>query len=129
MGPFLCGLFSVARQLFSSELLYEPVSICVCATGYVCVKDQRPAAKEKLAASLILLRVALLLGLSMDKGVLVVGAVGGLVTAESSVLPGCSDGSHVPSLITAAATSSSSLSEMTQVQTELMPHERQERCN
>ena len=59
---------------------------------------------EKLAASLILLRVALLLGLSVDKG-----GGGGLATAT-------------------AAASGSSLSENTQVQTELTPCERQERC-
>lgn len=69
------------------------------------VKDQRPAVNEKLAASLNLLRVALLLGLSMDTEVFVSG--GGLVTAEFSALPGCSGGSDV---LSGTAISSSSLS-------------------
>lgn len=60
--------------------------------------------KEKLAASLILLRVDLLLGLSM---VFVSGGGGGLVTAESSVLPGCSGGSD---MLSVAATTDSLLS-------------------
>lgn len=68
---------------------------------------------EKLAASLNLLRVALLLGLSTDKGVFMLGAAGALGTAESSVLPGCSGGSDVSSLTDAAATSSLSPSEIT----------------
>lgn len=43
---------------------------------------------EKLAANLILLREALLLGLSMDRRVFVSGGGGGsLGSAESSVLP------------------------------------------
>lgn len=96
----------------------------------MCVReDHRPAVKEKLAASLYLLRVALLLGLSMDKGVFVLGAVGGLVSAESSVLPGCPGGSDVLSVTAAAATSGSSLSEITRGQTELTLQQRQERCH
>lgn len=78
----------------------ELVLLCVCA----CEKDQRPAVNEKLAASLILLREALLLGLSMDKGVFTSGGGRGLATAESSVLPG---GSHV--LSPSTGTSGSSL--------------------
>lgn len=39
---------------------------------------------EKLAASLILLRVALLLGLSVDKGVFMSGGVGALATAVAA---------------------------------------------
>lgn len=66
---------------------------------------------EKLAASLILLRVVLLLGLSTDKGVFMLGVGGGLVPAESSVLPDCSVESHAVSA--AAANSGSSLSEIT----------------
>lgn len=42
---------------------------------------------EKLAANLILLREALLLGLSMDRRVFVSGGGGSLGSAESSVLP------------------------------------------
>lgn len=42
---------------------------------------------EKLAANLILLREALLLGLSMDRRVFVSGGGGALGSAESSVLP------------------------------------------
>lgn len=75
----------------------------------MCEKDQRPAVNEKLAASLILLRVALLLGLSTERGVFMSGGGGGLETAESSVLPGCSGGSDVAS----AATSGSSCTEIT----------------
>lgn len=74
-------------------------------------KDQRPAVKEKLAASLILLRVVLRLGLSTDERVFMSGGGGGLVTAGSSVLPGCSHGSDV--LSATAATSVSSLTEIT----------------
>merc|ERR1712035_264183 len=87
----------------------------------VCEKDQRPAVNEKLAASLIRLRMALLLGLSMDWGVFVSGCGGGLVAAESSVLPDCSGGSGVPSAAAAANTSGSSLTEITQAQSELTP--------
>lgn len=90
--------------------------------------NQKPAVNEKLAASLILLRVALRLGLSTDKGVFTLGASWGLVPAESSVLPDCSGGSHVPSVTDATANSSSSLSVITQVQTEFTPNGRQESC-
>lgn len=62
---------------------------------------------EKLAASLILLRVALLLGLSVDKGVFMLGGGGGLATAT-------------------AATSGSSLSEKHKHTDRAC--ERQERC-
>lgn len=78
--------------------------------------DQWPAVNEKLAASLILLRVALLLGLSVDKGVFVSRGGGDLGTAEYSVLPGCSGGSDVPSA--AAATSGSSLTVITHTSTD-----------
>ncbi len=74
--------------------------------------DQRPAVNEKLAASLILLRVALLLGLSTERTV--PGGAGGLEIAETSALPDCSGGSDVPSA--AAATSGSSLTEITHTQ-------------
>lgn len=66
-------------------------------------KDQRPAVNEKLAASLILLRVVLLLGLSMDKGVFVLGAGGALVPETSSVQPGCSGGADAPSETTSGS--------------------------
>ena len=69
-------------------------------------ENQRPAVKEKLAASLILLFADLLLGLSMDKELLVSGGSGGLVTAEE-FLHDCSGGSELPS---AAASSDSPLS-------------------
>lgn len=62
--------------------------------------------KEKLAASLILLRVALLLGLSMDKGVFLSVGGGASVTAVPFVPSG---GSDAPS----AATSGSSFTEIT----------------
>lgn len=65
-----------------------------------------------MAASLILLRVALLLGLSTDKGVFMSGGGESLETAEASVLPGCSGGSDVLSA-TAATTSGSLLTEIT----------------
>lgn len=68
-----------------------------------------PAVNEKLAASLILLREALLLGLSMDEGVFLLGGGGTLGIAVSSVLPGCSGGSDGPS----AATSVSSFTVIT----------------
>lgn len=81
----------------------ELVLLCVGVRVCVCEKDQRPDVNEKLAASLILLRVALRLGLSMDGRVFVSGNSAGL----SSVLPGRSRGSDVPSAT--ANTSGSSL--------------------
>lgn len=96
--------------------------MCELVLLSVCV-DQRPAVKEKLAASLILLRVALLLGLSADSGVFMSGGGGGLVAAEFSVLPSSSD------VLPATAATAGSLSEITHtVQTEQTPLERQERC-
>jgi len=62
---------------------------------------------EKLAASLILLREALLPGLFVDKRLFMSGAGSGLVTEELSVLPGCSGGSS------AAGSSDSALSNVT----------------
>lgn len=62
----------------------ELILLCVCVKKK---KNQRPAVKEKLAASLILLRVALLLGLSMEKGVFMSGGGVTFVTGVSSVLP------------------------------------------
>ena len=69
-----------------------------------------PVVNEKLAASLILLREALLLGLSTDEGVFLLGGGGTLGTVVSSVLPGCSGGSDGPS----AATLGSSFPVITQ---------------
>lgn len=91
----------------------ELVLLCV----RVCVeRDQRPAVNEKLAASLILLRVALLLGLSMDKGVFMSEGGGGLGTAESSVPPVGPGGSGV--LSATATASGSSLTEITHTSTD-----------
>lgn len=106
-------LWSVCVQCSRSTLVFR-VTLFVSQYCFVCMceKDQRPAVNEKLAAILNLLRAALLLGLSMDKGVFVLGGGGGLVTAESSELPGCSGGSDVVSATAAAATSGSSLTEI-----------------
>lgn len=100
-------------QCSRSTLVFR-VTLFVSQYCFVCMceKDQRPAVNEKLAAILNLLRAALLLGLSMDKGVFVLGGGGGLVTAESSELPGCSGGSDVVSATAAAAASGSSLTEI-----------------
>lgn len=104
----------VCVQCSRSTLVFR-VTLFVSQYCFVCMceKDQRPAVNEKLAASLNLLRVALLLGLSMDKGGFMFGGGGGLVTAESSELPGCSGGSDVVSATAAAATSGSSLTGIT----------------
>lgn len=77
--------------------------------------DQRPVGKEKVAASLILLRVALLPGLSMDQGVLDGSC---LSAAETSAAAGCSGGPATA----AAATVGSSLSENTHAPIEITPH-------
>lgn len=65
---------------------------------------------EKLAANLILLREALLLGLSMDRRVFVSGGGGALGSAESSVPPSRFAGRSA--VTSAGATTCSSLSEM-----------------
>lgn len=74
-GSSLCSVLDVC-QLFHVELHYVSSGISV---SDVDDKDQRPAVKEKLAASLILLRAAFLLGLSMDRGLFMPGGDGGLV--------------------------------------------------
>lgn len=70
---------SVAGQLLYLELQYVRVSI-----AYMCEKDHRPAVKEKLAASLILLRVPRLLGLSIEAVHVALGGGDGGLAAESS---------------------------------------------
>lgn len=112
---FVCACApSVAGQLLARELHHV-----------VCVETvQIPAVKEKLAASLILLRVALLLGLSIEKGGFTSGGGGALLSAASSAPPGRSGGSDAPS----AATSGSPFTEITrQEQAERTTHERKER--
>lgn len=83
--------------------------------------DQRPAGKEKFAASLILLRVALLLGLSKDEFVLVSGGWGGLEADEPSGMSGFSEGSGQTSGAAVASTSGSSATENTHTQRYLYP--------
>lgn len=96
----MCG---VAGQLLYLEFHYMQ-------TDVYALMRQTPAVNEKLAASLILLRVALRLGLSTDNGVFMWVAGCGSVPVRSSVLPHCSGVAYVSSEPDAAANSGSSLS-------------------
>lgn len=86
-------IFSTTNQLFFRVVfsrIHKRVCETVCVCVYMCEREhQGPAANEKLAASLTLLRGAFLLGLSVEEEVLMLGGCGSSAMADTAMLSGC----------------------------------------